>query len=120
MTFNVMYSPSYQVPVLYILPSHSLNSISSLYAHLVPWGLRPSLESTGVMGGITMGNHPSTDVPCFFLHPCQTSQAMTEVCGESGATLDCYLLKWLGVVGAAVGLFVPMDLAKIVLGSEST
>lgn len=52
--------------------------------------------------------HPVTDLPAFFIHPCQTKEAMEPFdCGVRD-----YLIVWLGLVGSCVGLWVPRELAE--------
>ena len=58
-------------------------------------------------------DHPITGIPCFWIHPCRTPEAMRELCravGETVAPLQ-YLLLWLGIVGGAVGLALPAEMA---------
>ena len=56
-------------------------------------------------------NHPITDFPSFFIHPCNTAEAMRELLGGRDVKALEYLLIWLGLVGSCVGLFVPKELA---------
>lgn len=127
--YSIVLSPSYQVPVLYFtlrnLPS-SLNptSIETVYQLLTPRNFTYDLERTGVMGGISIGNHPLTDFPSFYVHPCNTAEAMRELLGnqtedgeeggkrgEREVSPIKYLTAWLGLVGSCVGLHIPRELA---------
>jgi len=65
------------------------------------------------VGGISAAPHPITDVPAFFIHPCQTKEAM------EGLECDIrnYLMAWIGLVGGCVGLWVPSEMAKEVMES---
>jgi ubiquitin-like-conjugating enzyme ATG10 len=56
--------------------------------------------------------HPITDLPSFFVHPCNTHEALIAARDTMavGMTEEEYLLLWLGIVGSAVGLHVPSKL----------
>lgn len=65
-----------------------------------------------------MAEHPVTGMPAYFVHPCRTQNVMGPLLEGGG---DCefgardsveYLMLWLGVIGASVGLSVPMRVAK--------
>jgi len=56
-------------------------------------------------------NHPISDVPAFFVHPCNTADAIGEITGAVGVTLDEYIQIWIGLVGRSVGFHVPSDFA---------
>jgi ubiquitin-like-conjugating enzyme ATG10 len=63
---------------------------------------------------LTAQNHPLTDRPAYFVHPCNTADAMKDICadregGEVG--VEEYLVLWLGLVGGAVGVWVPGSVA---------
>ncbi|KAG7007199.1 hypothetical protein G7Y79_00011g030970 [Physcia stellaris] len=132
--YSIIHSPTYQVPVLYFsfrnLPStYNPNSLDTVYQLLAPKETRQDLESFGVMGAISMAvstsntsqpstktdvklqNHPITDFPCFFIHPCNTAEAMGELLRGRAVGAFEYLLIWLGLVGSCVGLFVPKEFA---------
>jgi len=65
-------------------------------------------------------DHPLTNLPVLFVHPCRTAEVMRELSATGGGgaggggggvrvDLASYLSVWLGVVGAPVGLNVPVD-----------
>lgn len=134
MGHDIIYSDSYRVPVLYFLlhnlPPVKSRSIDSVYELLVPGHLHASAKAVGVMGGIgmtvsttqamsigmlTLGihqNHPFTDMPCFWVHPCNTARAMCDILGGiKGETTPLeYLVIWTGLVGVTVGLSLPKDM----------
>lgn len=64
-----------------------------------------------------MQNHPLTGIPCFWVHPCNTNAAMGELIGASASgsrvTAVEYLMLWLGLAGAAVGLHLPRWMASL-------
>ncbi|EOA80715.1 uncharacterized protein SETTUDRAFT_60514, partial [Exserohilum turcica Et28A] len=113
--YDVIRSPIYQVPVLYFGihdPEHRYPpTMTTLYEHLVSPHFRPQAQNAGVIGGITIANHPVTDRPQFFIHPCQTAQVM-EASVPSQTTAEQYLIAWIGAVGKSVGLNLPLALAK--------
>lgn len=56
--YDMLLSPTYRVPVLYISIHDPLHryppTLDTLYDHLVPAHFRPQTESVGVIGGITI------------------------------------------------------------------
>jgi len=112
--YNVILSPSYQVPVLYVILHNCLFSskgnIEALHEILVPEHMRSDLKQVGVMGGISMTNHPFTHIPAYFIHPCKTAEAMQKIIGHSRVSPDEYLQIWFGLVGSCVGLYLPSQL----------
>ncbi|KAM0721966.1 hypothetical protein Q7P37_002892 [Cladosporium fusiforme] len=127
--YDILHSPIYLVPVLYLTftslstkKSLPLPSASEIYSLLVPSALKTPMRNVGVMGALSMAEHPVTGMPAFFVHPCRTQEVLGELAGESEgegcsgvggdhrAALE-YLLLWFGVIGASVGLNVPVDVA---------
>ena len=53
-------------------------------------------------------------MPCFWLHPCNTAEAMQDIVGGLKGESDSigYLMIWFGLVGTAVGLSLSKDIAK--------
>lgn len=120
------YSPAYQVPVLHLTfaerstnRSIALPSPDEVYDILVPEYFKSPMRSVGVMGALSIAEHPITGVPAYFVHPCRTQEALSPLIG-SNADPDAhsrdgtrYLLLWFGVIGASVGLSVPIGVAKL-------
>ena len=50
-------------------------------------------------------------MPCFFVHPCNTPDAMRELLGTEVVSGLEYLQIWAGLIGASVGLHLPKELA---------
>jgi ubiquitin-like-conjugating enzyme ATG10 len=48
----------------------------------------------------------------FFIHPCNTADALGRIVGERKIDSVEYLLIWLGLVGSCVDLCVPSELAE--------
>lgn len=85
--YDIVLSPTYQVPVLYFgLRSHSHGplGLDEVYQYVVPEQYRQELKSVGVMGGISMGVGACSDprdkrahVLFFsFFSPCSTIQLL--------------------------------------------
>jgi len=111
--YEIHLHPTYNVPTLWFTlhdlpmgePTFDLNSV---YRYLVPEEYKSQLRGVGVTGGISAAPHPLTDVPAFFIHPCQTKEAMEKF----KCSIDDYLMLWLGLVGGCVGLWVPHEMAE--------
>ena len=122
---DIAYSPAYQVPVLYLTFSEgstnqsiALPSPDEVYGTLVPEYFKSLMRSVGVMGALSMAEHPITGIPAYFVHPCRTQEAMSPLLeNASPEARPCsgtqYLLLWFGVIGASVGLNVPIGVAKL-------
>ncbi|KAK9559594.1 hypothetical protein V6Z77_005243 [Aspergillus fumigatus] len=112
--YDILLSPVYRVPVLYFLlqrDGHPQSlEIDAVYHLLVPDQYKRELQSVGVMGGISVGYHPESGVPAFFVHPCNTADAMMRIAGWRKITAETYLLIWLGLVGNCVGLRLPCEI----------
>lgn len=112
--YDIILSPSYQVPVLYFSikdPGFKFPStMENLYQHIIPPSYKEEAKSAGVLGGITIADHPHTNLPVFFIHPCQTSAVMEVSTGSRPVTPYEYLVLWIGALGHYVGLDVPLDL----------
>ncbi|KAL2355097.1 autophagy-related protein Atg10 [Cryomyces antarcticus] len=114
--YSIVLSPVYCVPVLYFtlseLPGECATAARDVYRHLVPETLARDVQSGGVMGGISMTDHPVTGLPAFFVHPCKTAEAMEQVRPDRDVKPEEYLLLWLGIVGASAGLHLPAPSAE--------
>jgi len=110
-TYEIHLHPTYQMPTLWFtlhdLPmGEPTFDLDAVYRYLVPPECKNILRGVGATGGISAAPHPLTDVPSFFIHPCQTKEAMEG--------FDCpmkdYLMVWIGLVGRSVGLWVPPEM----------
>ncbi|KAF2832195.1 hypothetical protein CC86DRAFT_87276 [Ophiobolus disseminans] len=114
--YDILLSPVYRVPVLYISiadPQHRYPpTMQTLYEHLIPSNFEAQAQSGGVIGGISIQDHPATNRPVFFIHPCQTAEAMEESVGRRNITAEEYLILWTGALGKCVGLNVPLALMQ--------
>ena len=127
--YDIVHSPSYQVPVLYItfrsldLATRGLPSPEEVYEMLVLSQFRSQVDGVGPIGALSTTDHPVTSTPAYFVHPCRTAEAMEAVAGSKNATPEMYLLQWIGIIGQSFGLSVPLELAQSVVpvddGGES-
>ncbi|KAH9860684.1 hypothetical protein J1614_012016, partial [Plenodomus biglobosus] len=114
--YDIILSPTYRVPTLYIHISDPLHryppTMSTLHSHLIPPEYRGQTDSAGVLGGVTITDHPVAGRPVFFIHPCQTAGVMQATVGEREVTAEEYLVMWIGALGGCVGLEVPLGLVR--------
>ncbi|GAB1742584.1 hypothetical protein NU219Hw_g8124t1 [Hortaea werneckii] len=115
--YDIVYSPTYQVPVLYLsFPSTNRSPLpppDEVYDLLVPHPYRAQLQAVGPMSALSMtGEHPVTGGPAYFVHPCLTQDSMRAVMAGRKVSAAEYLVLWVGVVGATVGLSLPVSLAR--------
>lgn len=113
------------MPVLYITffdaateKNIALPSPDELYRVLVPDGFKAAMRDVGVMGALSVADHPVTGIPAYFVHPCRTQEALTPFLGETQSRATDrkaleYLMLWFGVIGASVGLSVPVNVARL-------
>jgi ubiquitin-like-conjugating enzyme ATG10 len=134
--YDIIYHDTYTVPTLWFSLHHLPNGDSAFdhevaYRYLVPDHMKGGLRDVGYTsaGGISaavgrllyslasincivkqtdlsMQPHPITSVPSFFIHPCNTPEAMRLF--QNSTTRENYLMVWLGIVGSLVGLHVPV------------
>jgi len=110
--YDIVHSTSYQVPVLYLtFPGRGLPPPDDVYELLVPPSQKQQMQAIGVMGALSMTEHPITTLPAYYVHPCRTQDAMLAVSGGGGMTPDRYLLLCLGIIGSSVSLSLPVDVA---------
>lgn len=112
--FSILWSSIYQVPVLWFtlhrIPSGVSTGIEAVYQHLVPEIFHSGLRQIGVIGAISIANHPISDLPAFFVHPCNTAEALQAACQDRRCSEEAYIMIWLGLVGPSVNLYVPSQL----------
>ena len=121
--YDIAHSPSYQVPVLYITfkPYRSNDTalstrpdLEEVYELLSPPPLQAQMRAVGVMGALSMTDHPVSGAAAYFVHPCRTAEGMEAVIGHGPVSTARYLLLWMGLVGQGVGLDVPAELAEVI------
>ncbi|KAL5121955.1 hypothetical protein ACEQ8H_000171 [Pleosporales sp. CAS-2024a] len=114
--YHVLLSPVYRVPVLYVSITDAHHryppTMATLYEHLMPEHFKAQAENAGLLGGVTIHDHPVTNRPVFFIHPCQTATVMEAAVGKTQVTAEHYLLIWMGALAQCVGLNVPLQLMR--------
>jgi len=117
--YYVVYSPTYQVPVLYFQATHhdgQMLTMEEVWAD-VPLSYR---DESMRWNFITQQEHPVLGVPCFHIHPCATkllmanvdnlSQIPTASGGDANSRPPAnYIMAWLSAVGPVVGLRIPLS-----------
>ncbi|XP_058024800.1 ubiquitin-like-conjugating enzyme ATG10 [Ahaetulla prasina] len=116
--YHVLYSCSYQAPVLYFRASfldgkpltldEIWKSVHECYRDRLwqgPWDT------------ITQQEHPLLGQPFFVLHPCRTNEFMSSILSNlrKQKKHTNYIISWLSVVGPVVGLHMPLSYAKATL-----
>ncbi|KAG9326143.1 hypothetical protein KVV02_005648 [Mortierella alpina] len=119
-SFHIIFSPSYQVPVLYFNAyRHDGTAIAleEIYESLVPEAWRSSIRNAGINGGISQQDHPILNVPYFYMHPCETVPLMETIvlsqaeASNSKSFIENYIMTWLSFTGQAIGISVPAIVA---------
>ena len=119
--YHVVYSPSYQVPVLFFtatFQSGKLVPLSDIWKFTSPFHVTRDFGMEWET--LTQHEHPILCRPFHHLHPCHTAAVMATALQahgplESGAKGQRkpesagYLLSWLAMYGPAIGLNVPLS-----------
>ncbi|KAK6529139.1 hypothetical protein TWF694_004352 [Orbilia ellipsospora] len=112
-TYHILLSPIYSVPVLYFIGhsvdpfyGNTIHSLDEIHALLVPDSHRSTLSSIGIQGGISQTHHPYLGTTSWFIHPCRTAEALKMWMEDGNLGLENYMGVWVGSVGAVVGLVV--------------
>lgn len=92
MRYNVLFSPTYQLPVLYWVADEAL-SVEELKAVFSP-----------KEGVISQGEHLLNGEAWWFVHPCNTGEAMNAVLELVVGNEERYISVWLGLVKDSAGL----------------
>lgn len=85
---TIHWSKIWQLPVLYF-HAHTASGQPLSLEQLVSAGVVRKLstlptEEDGGMGGISVADHPRTGLPSFYLHPCNTNDALTSLIHREG------------------------------------
>ncbi|XP_065199383.1 ubiquitin-like-conjugating enzyme ATG10 [Sycon ciliatum] len=101
--YHVVYSTSYQVPVLYFNAytlEGKLLSLDEIWA-AVPDHFQARLKDER-WTFLTQQEHPYLGRPFFQLHPCKTASLMQSLQCEPSS--EHYVCSWLSAIGSVVGL----------------
>lgn len=121
--YHILYSSSYQIPVLYFrastLEGRSL-SLEEVWNNVHPNYQQRLLQ--GPWDTITQQEHPLLGQPFFMLHPCHTQEFMRPALETAKAEdkLVNYIVTWLSLVGPVVGLNVPLSYALATVDASAT
>ncbi|KAL1919391.1 uncharacterized protein VTP21DRAFT_2084 [Calcarisporiella thermophila] len=115
-TYHILYSSSYQVPVLYFNAYFSNGTpltLSQIYTYLIPAEYHTPLQQLRFGSGVTQSDHPYFRTPFYYVHPCETQTLLSSISGmpmernghrDSGVNdTGKYMRSWLSLVGPAVG-----------------
>ncbi|XP_003786066.1 ubiquitin-like-conjugating enzyme ATG10 [Otolemur garnettii] len=113
--YHVLYSCSYQVPVLYFRASFLDGrplTLKDIWEGVHEYYKTRLLQ--GPWDTITQQEHPILGQPFFILHPCKTNEFMTPILKNSQKINRHvnYITSWLSIVGPVVGLNLPLSYAE--------
>lgn len=98
---HIVYSASYQVPVIYFKASFSDGSPLShkeIFEYIIPDAYQNAV--------VSQNDHPILGTPCWYIHPCDTRSLMNTMTFDP---LD-YIKVWLSVYGPIVKCSVPISM----------
>ncbi|KAI7886676.1 hypothetical protein K492DRAFT_203197 [Lichtheimia hyalospora FSU 10163] len=104
---HIVYSPTFQAPVLYFNaydPDGSSLSLDQVYDWVISAvsGANVRLPTTlSPQGGITQDEHPILGLPFYYIHPCNTHSVMKQF--EPHVNTMNYIKIWLSFFGPTVG-----------------
>jgi len=101
--YHIVYSTSYQVPVLYFNAYHQDGSLldwEEIWNDL-PENFQNEEKRWNL---ITQNDHPVLGIPFYFIHPCETAKLVEVLQSTETTNNRNVLLSWLSVVAPVVGL----------------
>lgn len=111
MDYNVIYSDSYAVPVLYFNAQHMdgrillHDELDVLFSSSHADAMKSQIMTT-----LTQVEHPILQQPFYMLHPCKTSVLMSAAAPEADLeNQGSFLLQWISSIGSAVGLTMDVE-----------
>lgn len=112
--YHVVYSSSYQVPVLYFNAYYSNGSVltkDELEEFVINPNYREPLKSSTLMqqGSISQQEHPILGLPFYYIHPCDTASLMSQV---DLSNINYYIMSWLSFFGPLIGLYLPSKISS--------
>ena len=121
--YTIVYSESYQVPVMYF--TASWQDGRQLQLHEV-WEQIPSTSDVvDKLSTLTQTEHPLLGIPCYHIHPCNSATMMSSVLEDTRQDDDSlkwqarYLIMWLSLISPLVNLPLSASLFRI-SGVKST
>ncbi|KAI9498317.1 autophagocytosis associated protein [Zychaea mexicana] len=104
---HIVYSPGYQVPVLYFNgydADGTALSLDEVYRWVVSKGMQSSLQHgnrLSAQGSISQEEHPALGLPFYYIHPCETQSMMRSISHD--IDINTYIKTWLSFIGPAAG-----------------
>lgn len=115
--YSMVYSESYQVPVMYFTASWQDGRQLQLQQ---VWDQIPlTSDVADKLSTLTQTEHPLLGIPCYHVHPCNTATMMSSVLDdkvEGSHVLNWqtrYLIMWLSLVGPIINLPLSTSLLRI-------
>nr|CAH8849275.1 unnamed protein product [Trichobilharzia regenti] len=117
--YRVVYSESYQVPVL-LIRFQTKSGRSLQHEKLWCENLRSSAFPISMnplpLSALSEIEHPHLGIPFYQFHPCKTAELMAEV--FSSASVDSisplkYTIMWLSLIASPLGLHLPQSLCSL-------
>ena len=115
--YTIVYSESYQVPVIYF--TASWQDGRQLHLHEV-WEQIPSTSDiVDKLSTLTQTEHPILGIPCYHVHPCNSAVMMSSVLEDARQDDDNvkwqtrYLIMWLSLISPLVNLPFSASLFRI-------
>ncbi|ODQ68353.1 hypothetical protein NADFUDRAFT_48998 [Nadsonia fulvescens var. elongata DSM 6958] len=108
--YEIIYSAAFSTPVLYFDAYFQDQLIVDIdyVLRLISPDYHPPHNNIDDFGSlqnmITQTMHPLTNLPCFFIHPCQMASVMKQLGLDDQVTLE-YLTLWINTYGPVVGLY---------------
>lgn len=110
--FSIVYSETYQVPVLYFHAQHTFSGEPCSRAQVLKY-LSPGVTaSNDSWEFVSQEPHPQTGFPSYFLHPCRTAVRMKLLRHDHEKNGDDhnnpnYLWVWMSMIFPTVGHAIP-------------
>ena len=118
--YHIVYSVSYQVPVIYLRVFDENGRIWTDGKHVFEL-LSDQVHVDHLKAikweALTQQPHPIFQTPFFQLHPCHTDNWMEIVLKDSISIeihSDNYVVTWLSFVGPNVGIYLDNEYAKLI------
>jgi ubiquitin-like-conjugating enzyme ATG10 len=103
----ILYSISYQVPVLYFMvynEDHQPLTHEQILTYIIPHQFRREFIQLGILG-ISLTTHPIIQTLCWFLHPCGTAELINQVL-QTSHTNCSWIASWLSLIGGVIRLYL--------------
>ncbi|ORX50555.1 hypothetical protein DM01DRAFT_1096478 [Hesseltinella vesiculosa] len=109
--YHILFSPSYQVPVLYLdafFTDGRQLTLDDLYRLVIPPVYKDDLQKAHLQaqGSVTQADHPILGRPFWYVHPCDTQTLLRTL--SPAPPLDAYMKTWLSLVGPVFQCPVPL------------